>query len=330
MTIAIPQDRPLIAIYFCGGTGFNNGARFLEATKDNQILKETTQTYFVDASTSNHRPFNTDENTMVVGSGQGSGAHRAENAEDIRNEVPQILKNFKPGVFNILVGSASGGSGSVIINELQRALVMRDINVAAVMSGSRSTRTNIENMNKLFQSFGLVTKKYQKPSLINLRVQEHGETREKVDAMILNNLLLLTLFLSGRDDKLDITDLTHLFNYPKVTGFAPAVASLDLFINELKLDKNETLYAVGTIARPGTVTDITPVPQYQPVGFIHEDLSGIFDEISVLHWAITGNSFDRLVKELETAVAGFKEESTAHRASTLLETVPDTDDDIVV
>lgn len=330
MTIAIPQDRPLISIYFCGGTGFNNGARFLEATKDNQILKETTKTYFVDTSTSNHKPLNNDSNTMVVGSGQGSGAMRAENASQIRQSVPQILKNFKPGVFNILVGSASGGSGSTIINELHRELIIREANVAAVMSGSRSTRTNIENMHKVFQSFGLVTKKYQKPSLLNLRVQEHGETRAAVDAMILNNLLLLSLFLSGRDDKMDIADLTHLFNYPKVTGFGPAVASLDLFINEVKLDKTETLYAAGTIARTGTVTDITPVPQYQPVGFINPDLNEIFTDIDVLHWAIIGNSFDRLTEELKKAVEGFAEEAAAHRQVDLAQDVVDNDDDIVV
>lgn len=330
MTIAIPQDRPLIAIYFCGGTGFNNGERFLAASKDNQILAETTACYFVDTSTSNHKAINTEQNTMVVGSGKGSGAMRKENAESIRQVVPQILKNFKPGVFNIMVGSASGGSGSTLINELHRELIIRGMNAAAVMSGVRSTRTNIENMHKVFQSFGLVTKKYQMPSLVNLRVQAPGETREKVDAMMLNNLLLLSLFLSGRDDKMDITDLTHLFNYPKVTGFAPAVVSLDLFINKLELEKNETLYAAGTIARPGTVTDITPAPQYQPVGFIDPSLDEIFTDIEVLHWAILGNSFDTLTKELKTAVAAFEEESAAHRVVDLAADVEDIDDDIVV
>lgn len=330
MTIAIPQDRPLIAIYFAGGTGFNCGERFLEASKGNAILQETTKCYFVDTSTSNHKAINTDDNTMVVGTGQGSGAFRAENATHIRQSMAQVLKTFKPGVFNILVGSASGGSGSTLINELQRELTIRELNVAAVMTGSRSTKTNIQNMHKTFQSFALVTKRYERPSLINLRVQEHGETREKVDAMVLNNLLLLSLFLSGKDDKMDITDLTHLFNYPKVTGFAPAVAALDLFINDVVIDKSETLYAAGTIARQNCVTDINPMPQYQVVGFVNSDMSDIFSDIDVLHWGVIGNSFDKLMKELKTAVEGFEEESRAHRVSDLAQDVIDIDDDIVV
>jgi ribonuclease HI len=53
-------------------------------------------------------------------------------------------------------------------------------------------------------------------------------------------------------------------------------------------------------------------------------------DIEVLHWAILGNSFDTLTKELKTAVAAFEEESAAHRVVDLAADVGDIDDDIVV
>ncbi len=327
MTIAIPTDRPLISVYFCGGTGFNLGSRVYDSMKNNPAIK----CYFLDTSTSNNKEINTQENTMILGSGQGSGSSRGENAKSIRDRIPSVLKEFRPGVFNILVGSASGGSGSTIMNEMHRELSIRELNSVSVMTGTRSSMTNIRNMHNTFQSYALVTKNYKRPSLVNLRIQEPGESRDRVDALVLNNLTLLTLLFSGKDDKLDITDLSHLINYPKVTGFAPAVASLELFINTVEIEKNETIYAVGTIARVGAVTDITPAPQYQPVGFIpsESDLMDVFSDIDVLHWAVVGNSFDGLMQELKTSVEEFDEQSKAHRPTDMLSGV-DTDDDIVI
>lgn len=330
MTIAVPTNMPLIAIYFCGGTGYNLGAKFMASIQNNSILQETTKVYFVDTSTSNNKPFNTPENTAVLGSGQGSGSFRGENAKPIREYMSQLLKDFKPGVFNILVGSASGGSGSTIINEIHRELTIREQNVVNLLTGTRSSMANTKNLHKTLQSFALVTERTARPTLINLRLQEPGETRDNVDAMILNNLVLLSLLFSGKDDKMDITDLSHLLNYPKVTSYKESVVGLEMFIDTVMPAKNETVYAVGTLARGGSVTDIDPPPHYQVVGFVDESIADIFKGVSVIHWAVIGNCFNTLMKNLQETVDTYEKEAREHRTQSLASSLKDHDDDIVV
>lgn len=330
MAIPVPTNKPLIALYFAGGTGYNLGHKFSKLVKGNEILKETVRVSFVDASTANDTSDNTEENTVVLGTGKGSGKVRGENAAEIRACIPQVLHKFAPGVFNVNVGGASGGTGSTIINELSRHFMKEGMNCVNVMIGSLSSRSDIQNTHKTFQSFSLAAEKFERPAVVHFRQNKLGETRDEVDSNILNDLLLLCLLLSGKDDKADETDFANFLNYPKVTDFPNGVVAIDVFRDTIRLAKHETLYTVATLAKPGTSTDVTPTPDYQVAGYLNSQHTAVFDEINALHWCVIGNTFTPMMKDLEEKVEGFRKAAQAHRQEKFIPRDRDSDDDLVV
>lgn len=334
MTIAIPQDKPLIAIYACGGTGYNLAKSFYQKFMNSELLSERVAVYFVDTSTANNNELNTRDNTMVVGSGEGSGKKRAANAEDIRESMPGVVQALKPGVFNILLGSASGGSGSTIMNELFRLMAIRDLVVFNMLIGSRSSRTEIENTDKTFATYHRVAGRYTKPALVHYRENSATIPRSETNTNLINNLSILCLFLSGLDNKMDITDIRNLSNYHTVTPFKPGVVGFDLFIDKFDPRPHEVLYAVGSIAREDISTDITPTPEYQAAGHANSTLEKAMIDMDVFHWAILGNSFAPLMDELSKKVAEFKKNAVTHVQTSLdryaTEDASQEDDDLVV
>lgn len=302
-----------IRVYFCGGTGYNLGHLFSKVVETTPMLKASVSIAFLDASTANNREGNNDTNTLVVGTGRGSGKVRAENAKDIRASVPEIVHKFQPGTFNLLVGCASGGSGSTIVNELARYFMSKDIPCVSLLAGSLSSRAEIENTYKTFSSFSLAAEKFERPALVYFRQNDREKPRDHNNEKIISSLTLLCLLLSGQDDKADESDFKNFLNYPQVTPYPPALAGIELFLDHLKPAKHETVYSLATVARQGHSTDVMPPPQYQTAGYLSDEDAKILGSVNVLHWAVLGNSFTELMKNLSAQVEEFARSAAAHR-----------------
>ena len=104
-------NRPVVNIYGCGGCGTNIVMLLKElANKDFDILPEV-RLYFVDTSKSNLLDVkNLEDNIHIVeGSKNGSGKLRSNNYEAIAESTKPVITKFKPGDFNIVINSLSGG-----------------------------------------------------------------------------------------------------------------------------------------------------------------------------------------------------------------------------
>lgn len=314
MAITIPQDRPLIAINFCGGTGYNLGREFSAIVAENAMLASLVSLSFIDTSTANNSEVNTDENTMVLGTGKGSGKTRLMNHEAIREQIPRTMLKFKPGVFNVNVAGASGGSGGTIANEITRFHMENGGNCINVIVGSRSSGKEIKNTDACFRTFASLAKKYNTPALVHFRENKPDITRSAINRNIMNNLLLLCVLLSGKDDKMDETDIHHLLNYTKVTPFNANVVGFDLFLNDVSLEAHEQLYTVASLALPDVNTDVNPKPEYQVAGYLKDDLKDLFKDTKCMHWCVIGNSFGPMMRQLDEAVKDMDRQAAAHRA----------------
>lgn len=95
-------------IYGCGGTGINLAKRFLNRAEQPGFA--VLDPVFVDTSRSNLTPEIPEEKVYVLsGDADGSGKVRAANADRIVDAVPEVLLEFKPAEFNIVVFSLGGG-----------------------------------------------------------------------------------------------------------------------------------------------------------------------------------------------------------------------------
>lgn len=330
MTIAVPTDKPLIAIYACGGTGYNIANKYISRFSKAPELEDRVKVYFVDTSISNNNEHNDDSNTMVLGTGIGSGKKRGSNAEEIREAMPAVMQTLRAGVFNIILAGGSGGSGSTIANEMFRIMAMRDMNVVNFLVGSRASRTEIENLDKTFTTFTRVAKRYNKPALINYHENRAGVSRGELDNLVVSDLGTLSLFLSGHDDKIDITDIHHLFNYHKVTSFQPNVVGFQVFVDKFDPKPFEVVYSVGSLARMDESTDVDPAPEYQVAGYLQGDNEKMLGSFKYFHWAVLGNSFGNLIDDLQKRVKAFSEQAKAHAQDNLDRHATEDDDDIVL
>ena len=97
-----------VRIYGCGGMGTNIVSIYRNATQEPNMPE--LEVSFVDTSFSNLKKHGIGEEEACVLEGlDGSGKLRKENANVISDNIKQILLNHKPGDFNIVVFSASGG-----------------------------------------------------------------------------------------------------------------------------------------------------------------------------------------------------------------------------
>lgn len=288
---------PQIAIYNCGGTGLNLGSQFQEIIASSEILSNSVVQYFVDTSRANHREIHTDENTMVIGSGEGSGKKRDENIDSLKQCVPDILHRFQPGHFNIVVGGSAGGSGSVIQGVLLSTL-LKEHPALAIVAGSVDSAAEIRNSKQSFKTFQSIAKTRGTPAVIHYRENGRHGTRGQVDKDLISSLTLVCLMLSCTAEKIDHADLRHFLNYPKVTTFPPTLAALEIYPAKYAAPSSATTFAVTTLADYNTPTAVEPTPPYQSAGFLADSQAELLMGAGVVHYAVLGNFFNEIIANI--------------------------------
>lgn len=320
-----------ISIYFCGGAGMNIGDLFIQATKDNPIIRECVKTHFIDTSRANNRAVHSEEvNTLIVGEQNGSGKRRDLNYNGIKESVPEILHKFQPGTFNIIVHSAGGGSGSTIANVLTAQLHDDDQSVVSFCIGSTDSKKEAQNTLQTLLSYEQISKNKNKPVVVHYKENTQETPRAEVDLKVVSNLSLMCLMFACVAEKIDVSDLTHFLNYPTVTDFAPALVGIELFTDNPMLTNGEHVYSVTTLASADTSTVFTPLPEYQSAGFLTGELSTIFGDVKLMHWVVLGGTLTDAVTRIRDLLDNFKSAAKAHKPVSYLgnQTKADTDDGI--
>lgn len=322
MAITPPTDKTLIKIYACGGTGYNLGKQLQQAFNETELLVDLVDIVYMDTSDANNHELNNSENTVVFGSGKGSGKIRGENGPAIAEGMTASLHKHKPGVFNITLGGASGGSGSSIINCLTGELMSRGLVPINFLVGSLASATEIKNSDKTFKSFANLVNAHKKPVLVNYRENSRSTPKETVDRIVINNCLLTCLLLAGKDDKMDIADLLNFLNYPSVTNFPASLAGFDVFGGNPTMEPHEVLLAAATLGAPGTDTTLDAQVEYQAAGILPKELAGMLKDNPLMNWCILGNSFGPMMKDLSARTQAFDEAAKAVRLESFATTTP--------
>jgi len=98
-----------IRLYCCGGAGINIGSHF-EGGQAGEPGYAKTQLTYVDTSKSNLARSGLSRDSIYLLEGvDGSGKVRTENHAEIGRNVRNIIQQFKPGFFNIVLFSGAGG-----------------------------------------------------------------------------------------------------------------------------------------------------------------------------------------------------------------------------
>ena len=96
-----------LRLYGAGGAGINCISIFNDVKPD--LGAASILTTYIDTSRSNLKPEFKEDDCFLLKGVDGSGKIRRENHKEISESIKKILLDHKPGDFNIVVSSASGG-----------------------------------------------------------------------------------------------------------------------------------------------------------------------------------------------------------------------------
>lgn len=305
-----------IRLYATGGTGINIGKDFyqLETLAGFSDIK----TCFIDTSLSNIRGKLTnnikEEDIFIFDGLDGSGKLRASNFSTIAEKAKQILHKFKPEDVNIVICSASGGTGSVVSAVLVKELLERNSTVIVVMVGSEESKITIDNTIKTIQSLDSISRKAGKPVIVAYSHNSQHASRQQNDVIMKQTITALSILCSKQNLELDTADVANFINFEKVTSVKDGLTFLYTLNTEEEAAKISHPISVASLFTEQGKVLSKLTPEYNCVGYVQGDVLKQSDLHFVTSQYDIRNAFSKLQKRLEE----FNESSNARIASTSL------------
>ncbi len=258
-----------VHIYGCGGMGTNVVSIYRNAEQEPNMPELAVS--FIDTSLSNLSKHGISESEACVLDGlDGSGKLRKENANVISDNIKQILLNRKPGDFNIVVFSASGGSGSVAAPLIMKELLSRKIPVVGVMVGSQESLITTQNTINTFKSLDAIARQVEQPVVVFYRHMESLKDRSKMDTEVRGAIGYLTFMNASSIHELDRMDINNWLFYPRVTSQGPTLTSLEIFNEDAGAWGTKSPITVLTLCTSTDHAHSSVTPEYQCCGYVAE------------------------------------------------------------
>lgn len=327
MTTQVVTKKQTINVYCCGGTGLNIGYKYLTQHAVARAGVADLNFYFLDTSEANLRSSMDEKNVYIVGKDagiDGSAKVRRENADPILDSIDHILTLFPPATANLVLGSASGGTGSVIGPALVSELLLRGKIVFAAAVGSLDTRIEVLNTVRTLESYEKIAHDTQRPVPLFLEINDPTKNNS-ADAginWIINTLALAVGALGIEGSGLDTADLRTLADVHRATSAKPQLLRAHVWLGpnpapQDQLDKVISMLIMGT-ADKNIVQGVSP--EYRATAEI--PTSGIdteypykwFDEQGPVGIYLSTGGFsevhEQLTGSLDTTAAKNKARST--------------------
>ncbi len=286
------QQAPIgkMRVYGCGGMGINIAAYFNNAAVEPNCAE--VMPAYIDASRSNLRDDFNDEDIFVLENVDGSGKVRKENHAEISNVLRQILLQVEPADFNVVVFSASGGSGSVI-----GPLIMAEL---------------LERL----------------PVVMYYDHNDRDRRRSDVDAQLHLAISSLAVLSSKQNREMDTRDIANWVQFSKTTSVGPQLAQLEVFADAEQAGKIKDPISVASIYVSEEVKPVGLVPEYHAAGYLSEDS----DKFEQLHYVITIDALPNIVDSVKKTLEQYhtQRDSRVKQASILGDDDQTTDSGLVL
>lgn len=313
-----------IRLYACGGAGMNIASKYKALNKSTAGSNfADIQPCYVDTSSANVTPLINTKDLFLVESmdssvkKDGSGKIRRANHPDIKARTPACLLAFKPEAMNIVLHSASGGSGSVIGPLLVEELLRRGEQVLVMMIGSKDSRIEIYNTVKTLETYEATARNTKRPVVAIVEYNDEHSGRINADKSMHVALDIISGFWSGTNAELDTADLNNFLNYPNATSFDPALSALSFFSKEVVLGKDQVAISAATLTDVATPSVINTPVEYQAVGFIPENAKTAYAIDMPLHAVVVGGVYHPMIVSMNAQLTEYDTRRGAVKVKTL-------------
>lgn len=304
--VALPPQGT-IRLYGAGGAGINivgtwNSLQGIQAIGTGRV-----ELAYVDTSRSN-LPAGVDPDLVFVLEGvDGSGKVRAENHVEITRNIRNVIQQHEPGDLNVVVFSASGGSGSVFGPLLISELLERNVPVVGIVIGSEESNITAKNTLNTLKSLEAIAKKKSVPVVVGYLHNERNGKRSENDTRARYLMSTLAMLGSRRNHALDTMDLINFLNFSKVTSVEPQLAVLHVYNEPADVDGARSPISIASLMRDPDQAGYTVTPEYEATGYPLEAIED-FDQ---LHFVITTDGVQDINKTLHARLDEVNKSSAA-------------------
>lgn len=316
MSEAQNQAKRNVRVFGLGGGGTNITYRLEGLAKSpDQPGFANLLTCYVDTSRSNMRHDIPSNQVYLVAGVDGSGKIRAEHSNEINDRAKEILQQFKPGDLSILIGTAAGGTGSVMLPILARELLARELPVIAIVVGDTSTTLDAKNTINTIKSLESIAQKTGAPLAMHYLANSDDLPREEIDKRVKSLVTMLTALYSGENRELDSRDLFNWlrFNNRNVTTFGEQLVTLHLLSADDDVSDLGNVISVATLATEGQATVFSPRPEYQAVGYLPASMPDSISKASPHHFVTADGEVPEIIADLQNIIS----EATDRQAARL-------------
>ncbi len=307
-----------VRLYACGGAGTNIVKMFEEFRNEEEPGRARLEAVYVDTSRSNLSAAIPEDAIYLFDNKDGSGGVRKDNHKPIAERAKEILHQHRPLDINIVVSSASGGSGSVIAPVLVSELLADGQQVVVIMIGATDTKLFIKNTINTLKSYEGISNKHGVPVVAAYLENSAEFPRAQVDQAAFRLISSLSYVYSRENAELDSRDLFNFVNFHRATDFKPQLAGLSMFWGHIPEEATHDVISVATVAAIGADHSITFTPDYQCLGYMPEGISREISELKAIHLTTNSAKFGHVFKDLDSKLDNLDKASKARIAPTRL------------
>jgi predicted aconitase with swiveling domain len=264
-----------IVFYGAGGCGINNVGYFNES-KDNPAYADI-EVVYIDASHSNLREDFKDESVFILPDVDGSGKIRRENHREITKVIKQVLLQHEPGDFNVVVFSASGGSGSVIGPLIMSELLERGLSAVCMVVGSDESIITANNTLNTLKSLEAIAQRVKAPVVMYYEHNDRQRKRHEIDQQIQLAMSTLAVLANRTNREIDTKDISNWLYFNKTTTMTPQLAILDINTDAEEAIKIKNPISIASIYAHEDIPLLTSIPEYHAAGYLRTAPEG-FDQ----------------------------------------------------
>ncbi len=323
-----------VFLYCCGGAGISIGSKVsVDASAPGRAsIKvayfDTSRSDLVDG-VDQDCVFIAGEHMSDKDGAEGSGKVRGRNNSVIKPLVPKIIHTYKPSDdLNIIICSASGGSGAVYASHLLNYMLENNKPTIVFVVSSVGSLIEVDNSIKTLMSFENAANRAKVPVVVSHWQNDKVTPEGSVDAGILALIDRLLVLHSGENRKLDKEDLKNLLNYTAVTARAPKLVYLDVYDENSDIPEDVDIITAATLANEGMDTTFPLDVEYQAVGYMKDNLNIKLKE--PLNFCVVDGHAINAVRQLQAVSENLKQSIKQRQRSETIFTSKDAGNDDII
>lgn len=275
MTNVVKPVHRTVRFWACGGTGIDLLRDYREtAVLDKQDLFADELDTYVDTSDSNMHDLSVD-NVFRIPNIDGGGKDREKVKATVGPILPEILLKHPAGDLNVILFSLSGGTGSAIGPLILGHLLKGGHAAVGIVLADHTSSKSAANAINSLTDLESIAMQLDKP--VVLHYSKNDPTLSVLDNDAKSKFVMSTLSIlgSGRNMKLDSSDVNNFFNFTEVTHHKAGLAQL-----HVTTEANDWGSKLTTVASFAALLrdEISVVPSvevdYDAVGYLPNTTKG--------------------------------------------------------